>query len=534
MKSSIIKIFFLSTIIALSAPSFVFAVNDVQIDDVTTFELKTADTATDTTVSSTATGQVTNLDVGINYIDITLDNASFITFNISTGGQYLRITKQSGSADYNINPSCPTTTVYLTGSGAAVVMRLEVITTNNCGGGGGGGGGAQNTAPTNFTFTINNGQKTSVKSDVTLNLSAQNAQYAMIGNDSGFLGASWISFTSPSNIPWTLTSGLGVKTVYVKFKSSDGQISSVQTSSIEVISSTAPEIPEEPLPPGTIPQGTIPPGTTPTPAGECNGVTVYQHINYQGNSQTFYDNVPDFRTMYIGNDQISSLKILGNTEIEVFENINYLGKKQVFSQDIADLRGTYIGNDTISSLNVKSPTQGCVAPVTTSGVTVFENINYKGKSETYYGNVSDLRKMIIGNDKISSMKVLGDTAIQVFEHINYLGRNQIFTSDIADLRGTIIGNDTISSIKIISTTESQTMCTAGVTFTQDLSFGSIGGQVSDLQELLECLGYFPSSHVITNYFGTITEDSVKKFQGANGLTQNGIVDAKTRDAMNKY
>lgn len=134
-------IFFLSS-------SAVFAINDVNITDVTNFDLNTADTAAATTIEAQTGGVATNLYVESNYIDITIDNLSAITFNTTVAGNYLKITKQSGSNDYTLVPTCPTATATITGTGAQVVLRLQVYTTNQCtltpppsGGGGGGGGG---------------------------------------------------------------------------------------------------------------------------------------------------------------------------------------------------------------------------------------------------------------------------------------------------------------------------------------------------------------------------------------------------------
>lgn len=139
-------IFFLLAIFLV--PFFALAANDVSVSDNTNFEVNTADTYALTTVVASAGGQVTNFDVEPNYIDITLDNLSDVTFTTTVSGQYLKITKQSGSNDYTVNPTCPTNTVTLTGTGATVVLRLEVILTDSCsvvtppiGGGGGGGGG---------------------------------------------------------------------------------------------------------------------------------------------------------------------------------------------------------------------------------------------------------------------------------------------------------------------------------------------------------------------------------------------------------
>ncbi|TSC95249.1 MAG: hypothetical protein CEN87_261 [Parcubacteria group bacterium Licking1014_1] len=147
MKTKWIFIFIVAFILL---PFFVLAVavNDAHVGDNTNFELNTFDTAVLTTIVAFSGGQVTNFDVQSNYIDITLDNLSSITFTTTVGGQFLKIIKQSGSDDYTISPSCPTTTATLTGTGATVILRLEVLTTDTCvvsppitppSGGGGGG-----------------------------------------------------------------------------------------------------------------------------------------------------------------------------------------------------------------------------------------------------------------------------------------------------------------------------------------------------------------------------------------------------------
>lgn len=139
----------LFTVLFLYSSSAAFAINDVTITDITNFNLNTADTAAPTTITASAGGSVTNLYVETDYIDITIDNLSTITFNTTVAGNYLKVAKVSGSNDYTVAPTCPTTTATITGTGAQAVLRLQVYTTSQCpvtppssGGGGGGGGGA--------------------------------------------------------------------------------------------------------------------------------------------------------------------------------------------------------------------------------------------------------------------------------------------------------------------------------------------------------------------------------------------------------
>jgi len=69
------------------------------------------------------------------------------------------------------------------------------------------------------------------------------------------------------------------------------------------------------------------------------------------------------------------------------------------------------------------------------------------------------------------------------------------------------------------------------TFTRVLKVGSTGADVKVLQTLLKKLGYFTYPN-ITSYFGTITKQSLIKYQTANKLKATGIVDAATLKYLN--
>ncbi|MBY6037117.1 peptidoglycan-binding protein [Fictibacillus nanhaiensis] len=58
--------------------------------------------------------------------------------------------------------------------------------------------------------------------------------------------------------------------------------------------------------------------------------------------------------------------------------------------------------------------------------------------------------------------------------------------------------------------------------TVQLKFGSRGAEVVQLQTRLKNLGYF-TYPMITDYFGSVTEESVEKFQKENGLPVTGVV-----------
>ena len=68
-------------------------------------------------------------------------------------------------------------------------------------------------------------------------------------------------------------------------------------------------------------------------------------------------------------------------------------------------------------------------------------------------------------------------------------------------------------------------------FTTYLAIGSRGAAVTELQKRLASLDFYTGP--VTGYFGPLTSASVKKFQGAHGLSRVGFVGPGTRAALNR-
>jgi beta/gamma crystallin len=82
------------------------------------------------------------------------------------------------------------------------------------------------------------------------------------------------------------------------------------------------------------------------------------------------------------------------------------------------------------------------------GITVFADIDYSGASQTFRGDIPDLRQVGL-NDTISSLQIPNGEVWQICEDINYQGRCRNVSGDVADLRAMNF-NDRVSSMRRVS------------------------------------------------------------------------------------
>lgn len=99
---------------------------------------------------------------------------------------------------------------------------------------GSGGGSVSYSAPTDPFVIINEGAEETETREVALTLGVSgDATQMMISNLLDFEGADWENFTTIKF--WTLTSGSGVKTVYVKFRDNYDNVSEIALDGINLI-----------------------------------------------------------------------------------------------------------------------------------------------------------------------------------------------------------------------------------------------------------------------------------------------------------
>lgn len=95
------------------------------------------------------------------------------------------------------------------------------------------GNSTATSTPSNLSIIINDDDACTSISEISLTLTGREVNSVLISNDSSFDDADWRSFSSDGEIiSWTLDETSGVKTVYVLFRSSSGNISATLSDSI--------------------------------------------------------------------------------------------------------------------------------------------------------------------------------------------------------------------------------------------------------------------------------------------------------------
>ena len=81
-----------------------------------------------------------------------------------------------------------------------------------------------------------------------------------------------------------------------------------------------------------------------------------------------------------------------------------------------------------------------------SQVTLYSDKNFRGTSQTFYGEVPDLRHTRIGNDRVSSIAVDRGCRVVLFADRAFRGAAIEIYGDVSNLRHTALGNDRASSL----------------------------------------------------------------------------------------
>lgn len=82
------------------------------------------------------------------------------------------------------------------------------------------------------------------------------------------------------------------------------------------------------------------------------------------------------------------------------------------------------------------------------GVTFYKDVHFRGRSETFFNDVSNLRGSRIGNDQISSLAVAPGCSVTLYKHAHFRGPSMKVRGELRDMGGTYVDNDEVSSFTI--------------------------------------------------------------------------------------
>ena len=235
-------------------------------------------------------------------------------------------------------------------------------------------------------------------------------------------------------------------------------------------------------------------------------VTIYSDENYRGKQQQFIIPGEYLTFSHVGNDQISSIKIVPGFEAELFEHQQFNGKSILLRKDVSRLN-FYDFNDRISSMIIR---EASLEPP----AIVYDKAEYEGVfKELSRDNYTRSNLLPLDDNAISSIKIDPNYSAYLFENDNFSGKfirvgNNIDRLDKYDF------NDRISSIRII-----KNKMTPIVTFYEHPDYKGEFKEVYNPENLLTRMMLFPmdndaiTSIIITEGY-EVTLYSDENFSGA--------------------
>ncbi len=160
-------------------------------------------------------------------------------------------------------------------------------------------------------------------------------------------------------------------------------------------------------------------------------------------------------------DEISSIRIFGSSEVTLFQHPNYQGQTRTVDDSVGSLKSMGF-NDRISSFRVdnRGHWQGSSGgshdsnpwawgrPQTPSrGACFYKDSDFRGEAFCASLGTQTARLPRGVEDEISSIQIFGNVEVTLYQHPNFQGQTRTITSSINSLKS--IGfNDKVSALRV--------------------------------------------------------------------------------------
>jgi hypothetical protein len=145
---------------------------------------------------------------------------------------------------------------------------------------------------------------------------------------------------------------------------------------------------------------------------------IYQG-NFSGTSQVLAPGKYDAKTLAIGDNELSSIKIIDGLKVTLYELEGFRGKSLVLTEDAdAAFLDSKQFNNMASSIVVEFIPRA----------TVYQD-NFTGDAFSFGPGMYNMNSLKLDNDQISSVKVSPGIWVLLFEDMNYAGKSLLLTED---------------------------------------------------------------------------------------------------------
>jgi len=205
------------------------------------------------------------------------------------------------------------------------------------------------------------------------------------------------------------------------------------------IESTNEEIPYEARPIPSYPSNQSPPPSH-CPIDGRPGVYFYSDINYSGSCFFSTENVSDFGATVLGDNELESVRIIGEWKAKLYKDRNYGGNGyEEINHSEPDINGRSLGGQVSSAKITSTHVDSNCEPTNRQGVYLYADKYYRGACHYTNQNIDNLGNTAVGDNNVSSAKVVGNYTIKLFEHPNQQGRSKEISRDDNDLDSESIG-----------------------------------------------------------------------------------------------
>ena len=188
-------------------------------------------------------------------------------------------------------------------------------------------------------------------------------------------------------------------------------------------------------------------------AAQGTGVALYEGTRLSGGRITLDRDVFDLDETSFGSRRARSVAVSPGCRATLFELSGYRGASVEVTGRLDDLSVTRLGSRGVSSARVActgslGSTGSAPWGAGTRGVTLFRDSGFKGDSETFSSDVSDLSRTRIGARQASSVDVPEGCVAVLFTGTGYSGRSTELRQAHDNLRLADVGNDAVSSLRV--------------------------------------------------------------------------------------